>query len=104
LRALPGRDCYTAAKGAVAAMTRSMAVEYAPHKIRVNAIAPGVVLTNRVKTLMKNAKDISKLGESHLLGLGLPIHMANMAVYLASDESALTTGQVLSVDSGASIR
>jgi NAD(P)-dependent dehydrogenase (short-subunit alcohol dehydrogenase family) len=104
LRALPGRDCYTAAKGAVAAMTRSMAVEYAPHKIRVNAIAPGVVLTNRVKKLMQNAKDISKLGESHLLGLGLPIHMANMAVYLASDESALTTGQVLSVDSGATIR
>ncbi len=51
LRALPGRDCYTAAKGAVAALTRSMAVEYAADKIRVNAIAPGVVLTERVKKL-----------------------------------------------------
>jgi NAD(P)-dependent dehydrogenase (short-subunit alcohol dehydrogenase family) len=40
LMALPGRDCYTAAKGGVASLTRSMAVEYAPHKIRVNAIAP----------------------------------------------------------------
>ncbi len=40
LKALPGRDCYTAAKGAIAALTRSMAVEYAAHKIRVNAIAP----------------------------------------------------------------
>ena len=40
LMALPGRDCYTAAKGGVASMTRSMAVEYAPNKIRVNAIAP----------------------------------------------------------------
>ena len=39
LMALPGRDCYTAAKGAIASMTRSMAVEYAPDKIRVNAIA-----------------------------------------------------------------
>jgi NAD(P)-dependent dehydrogenase (short-subunit alcohol dehydrogenase family) len=104
LRALPGRDCYTAAKGAVAAMTRSMAVEYAPHKIRVNAIAPGVVLTERVKKLMKEAKDIEKLAESHLLGLGLPEHMAETAVYLASDESVITTGQVLSVDSGATIR
>jgi len=104
LRALPGRDCYTAAKGAIAAMTRSMAVEYAPHKIRVNAIAPGVVLTERVKKLMKNAKDIEKLAESHLLGLGQPEHMAEMAVYLASDESVITTGQVLSVDSGAAIR
>lgn len=104
LRALPGRDCYTAAKGAIAAMTRSMAVEYAPHKIRVNAIAPGVVLTERVKKLMESAKDIEKLAATHLLGLGLPSHIADMALYLASDESVITTGQVLSVDSGVSIR
>jgi NAD(P)-dependent dehydrogenase (short-subunit alcohol dehydrogenase family) len=104
LRALPGRDCYTAAKGAIAAMTRSMAVEYAPHKIRVNAIAPGVVLTERVKKLMESAKDIEKLAATHLLGLGRPSHIADMAVYLASDESVITTGQVLSVDSGVSIR
>ncbi len=104
LRALPGRDCYTAAKGAIAAMTRSMAVEYAPHKIRVNAIAPGVVLTERVKKLMTDAKDIEKLAQTHLLGLGMPEHMAEMAVYLASDESVITTGQILSVDSGATIR
>jgi NAD(P)-dependent dehydrogenase (short-subunit alcohol dehydrogenase family) len=103
LRALPGRDCYTAAKGAIASLTRSMAVEYAPHKIRVNAIAPGVVLSERVKKLMESAKDIEKLAATHLLGLGLPIHIADMAVYLASDESAITTGQVLSVDSGATI-
>ncbi len=103
LRALPGRDCYTAAKGAIAAMTRSMAVEYAPHKIRVNAIAPGVVLTERVKKLMQSAKDIEKLAATHLLGLGQPSHIADLAVYLASDESAITTGQVLSVDSGATV-
>ena len=103
LKALPGRDCYTAAKGAIAALTRSMAVEYAPHKIRVNAIAPGVVLTERVKKLMEGAKDIEKLAASNLLGLGLPAHIADMAVYLASDESVITTGQVLSVDSGATV-
>ena len=51
-----------------------------------------------------NAKDIEALAATHLLGLGLPIHIADMAVYLASDEAAITTGQVLSVDSGVSIR
>src|SRR2546427_223425 len=69
LMALPGRDCYTAAKGGVASMTRSMAVEYAPHKIRVNAIAPSVTLTERVKRLLAANKDVSKLASSHLLGL-----------------------------------
>ena len=103
LMALPGRDCYTAAKGGVASMTRSMAVEYAPHKIRVNAIAPSVTLTDRVKRLMEGNANVSKLASTHLLGLGQPIHIANMAVYLASDESEITTGQVLSVDSGVTI-
>jgi NAD(P)-dependent dehydrogenase (short-subunit alcohol dehydrogenase family) len=103
LMALPGRDCYTAAKGGVASMTRSMAVEYAPHKIRVNAIAPSVTLTERVKRLLAGNKNVSKLASSHLLGMGQPIHVANMAVYLASDESEITTGQILSVDSGVTI-
>jgi len=103
LMALPGRDCYTAAKGGIASLTRSMAVEYAPYKIRVNAIAPSVTLTDRVKRLLAASKDIGKLASSHLLGLGQPIHVANMAVYLASDEAEITTGQVLAVDSGATI-
>jgi NAD(P)-dependent dehydrogenase (short-subunit alcohol dehydrogenase family) len=81
-----------------------MAVEYAPQKIRVNAIAPGVVLSERVKKLLQSEMDIEALAATHLLGLGLPIHIADMAVYLASDEAAITTGQVLSVDSGVSIR
>ena len=103
LMALPGRDCYTAAKGGIASMTRSMAVEYAPHRIRVNAIAPSVTLTERVKRLLAGNKNIEKLASSHLLGMGQPIHIANMAVYLASDEAEITTGQILSVDSGVTI-
>ena len=91
LMALPGRDCYTAAKGGVASMTRSMAVEYAPHKIRVNAIAPSVTLSDRVKKLLAGNAHLGKLADSHLLGLGQPIHIANMAVYLASDECGITT-------------
>jgi NAD(P)-dependent dehydrogenase (short-subunit alcohol dehydrogenase family) len=103
LIAVPGRDCYTAGKGAIAAMTRSMAVEFAPRNIRVNAIAPAVTLSDRVKKLMEGSKDIEKLAKQHLLGLGLPIHMANTAVFLASDEAAITTGQILVVDSGSTI-
>ena len=101
--ALPGRDCYTAAKGAIASMTRSMAVEYAPYKIRVNAIAPSVTLSDRVKKLMADSDDIAKLGEQHLLGLGEPLDIAQLAVYLAADESRITTGQVIPVDSGVTI-
>lgn len=103
LMAVPGRDCYTAAKGGVAAMTRSMAVHYAPHKVRVNAIAPSVTLTPRVKKLLAASKGIERLASQHLLGLGQPLHVANLAVYLASDESEITTGQVLSVDSGVTV-
>src|SRR5262249_38754933 len=89
LMALPGRDCYTAAKGGIASLTRSMAVEYAPHRIRVNAIAPSVTLTARVQRLLERNANISKLAASHLLGLGRPIHVANLAVYLASDEAEI---------------
>ncbi len=103
LMALPGRDCYTAAKGGVASMTRSMAVEYAPNKIRVNAIAPSVTLSDRVKKLIQGSPEIKTIGEQHLLGLGEPMDIAHMAVYLASDESRITTGQILSVDSGVTI-
>ena len=103
LMALPGRDCYTAAKGAIAAMTRSMAVEYASDKIRVNAIAPSVTLSERVKKLLAASPEIEAISKTHLLGLGRPIHVADLAVYLASDESEITTGQVIPVDSGVTI-
>ena len=103
LMALPGRDCYTAAKGAIASITRSMAVEYAPNKIRVNAIAPSVILSDRVKKLLAASPEIEAISKTHLLGLGEPIHVADLAVYLAADESEITTGQVISVDSGVTI-
>jgi NAD(P)-dependent dehydrogenase (short-subunit alcohol dehydrogenase family) len=92
------------AKGGIAALTRSMAVEYAPNKIRVNAIAPSITMTDRVKKMFDGSGNATeRIAASHLLGLGQPIHIANMAVYLASDEAAITTGQVYPVDSGATI-
>lgn len=103
IMAVPGRACYGAAKGGVASLTRAMALDHAKQKIRVNAIAPSVTLSDRVKKLIDVNPALGKLGESHLFGLGQPVHIANMAVYLASDEAAITTGQVYPVDSGVTI-
>ena len=96
---VPGRDCYTAAKGAVASMTRSMAVEFAP-KVRVNAIAPSATMTERVKKLAAGNAAIENLANSHLLGLIEPEDIAFMALFLASDETSKVTGQIYPVDSG----
>lgn len=99
LMGIPGRDCYTAAKGGIAAITRSMAVEFAPD-VRVNAIAPSATMTERVAKLVAGNAALDKLAKSHLLGLIEPEDIAAMALYLASDESRKVTGQVYPVDSG----
>jgi NAD(P)-dependent dehydrogenase (short-subunit alcohol dehydrogenase family) len=103
LMGLAGRDCYTAAKGAIAALTRSMAVEFAPQRVRVNAIAPSATMTSRVRRLMAGNPALDKLANSHLLGLIEPEDIANMALFLASDESRMVTGQIYPVDSGVTI-
>ena len=102
LMGIKGRDCYTAAKGGIAAITRSMAVEFAP-KVRVNAIAPSATLTDRVRNLLDGNTELEKMTQSHLLGLIEPEDIANMALFLASDESAKVTGQIYPVDSGITI-
>jgi len=103
LMGVAGRDCYTAAKGGIAAITRSLAVAYAQQKVRVNAIAPSATMTERVKTLIAGNAALTRLADSHLLGLIEPDDIASMALYLASDESRMVTGQVLPVDSGVTI-
>lgn len=97
-----GRDCYTAAKGGVVAMTRSIATGYGQYGIRVNAIAPGMTRTPRVMS-RPSTPARKALEARHLLGLVEPQDIAEMAVYLGSDESRVVTGQVLRVDSGATI-
>jgi NAD(P)-dependent dehydrogenase (short-subunit alcohol dehydrogenase family) len=103
LMGIAGRDCYTAAKGGVAAITRSMAVEFAPQKVRVNAIAPSATMTDRVRTMMAGNAAIEKLANSHLVGLIEPTDIAHMALFLGSDESRMVTGHVYPVDSGVTI-
>jgi NAD(P)-dependent dehydrogenase (short-subunit alcohol dehydrogenase family) len=103
LMGVPGRDCYTAAKGGISAITRSLAVAYSRQKVRVNAIAPSATMTERVRRLVAGNAALTKLADSHLLGLIEPEDIAGMALYLASDESRMVTGQVLPVDSGVTI-
>jgi len=98
-----GADSYTAAKGAVASLTRSLAVEYAGDGIRVNAVAPGATLSPRVRARLDAGKFPQQLLDRHLLGLLEPIDIANVVVFLASQEARGLTGQVLAVDSGVSI-
>ncbi len=98
------KDAYTAAKGGVSALTRSMAVEYAPNKIRVNAIAPGATGTERVlKLLSEDGGVVQQTLGNQLFGLTSPKDIAYMAVYLASDEARVTTGQIFPVDGGFTI-
>lgn len=97
------KDAYTAAKGAISALTRSMAVEFAEHKVRVNAIAPAGTLTERVLARQGNAGRTSLKPGDHLLGMSDPLDVAYAVLYLASDESKTTTGHILRVDSGVSI-
>jgi NAD(P)-dependent dehydrogenase (short-subunit alcohol dehydrogenase family) len=102
LMGITGRDCYTAAKGAVAALTRSLAVEFAP-SVRVNALAPSVTMTDRVRKLAAGNPAVERVAQAHLLGLIAPEDIANAAVFLASDEARKITGQILPVDSGVTI-
>jgi len=98
-----GKDAYTAAKGAIVALTRSMAVEFAAHKVRVNAVAPGGTLTERVLARLDAKGNTAVKADDHLLGWVAPIDVAYAALYLASDESRTTTGHILAVDSGLTI-
>jgi NAD(P)-dependent dehydrogenase (short-subunit alcohol dehydrogenase family) len=97
---MANRDAYTAAKGGVAAITRSLAVRYGREGVRVNAVAPSVTRTERVKRLLDVAPEVGQLQAQHLVGLCEPIDVAHAALWLASDDSARTTGHILAVDSG----
>ncbi|QCK86314.1 glucose 1-dehydrogenase [Phreatobacter aquaticus] len=99
----PGKDAYTASKGAISALTRSMAVEFAADKVRVNAVAPCVTRTARVMAQFAENETTRTIAERHLVGLAEPDDVAQAALFLASDESARTTGHILAVDSGLTI-
>ncbi len=100
LKGRPGRAAYTAAKGAITALTRSMAMDFAPHQIRVNAIAPGSTITERILQRRPGGALSPEMAQRHILGALDPIDVAYAVLYFASNESRKTTGQILAVDSG----
>jgi NAD(P)-dependent dehydrogenase (short-subunit alcohol dehydrogenase family) len=100
----PGHAAYSAAKGAVIALTRAMAVELARDGIRVNAVCPGPVVTDMLLEAAPTEEQRAQLAAQAPLGrLGQPLDIAGAVLFLASDESAWCTGQALSVDGGLSI-
>ena len=103
LTGTPNRDAYTAAKGAITSLTRSMAVEFAKHKVRVNAVAAAGTTTERVLKRLQSNGISQKVTDAHLLGFVSPEEVASAVLYLASDESRTTTGHILAVDSGYTI-
>jgi NAD(P)-dependent dehydrogenase (short-subunit alcohol dehydrogenase family) len=103
---------YTAAKGGVIALTKAMACEYAQNGIRVNAICPGVVLTDRVKkrfgenmnapATTPQTQAIKVDWKQYPFATGQPEDIANVALFLASDEARMVTGAILPADGGLS--
>ena len=98
-----GKDAYTAAKGGVSALTRSMAVEYAAQGIRVNAVAPGATATERALKLLQDDGVTVRSLQGQLFGLVQPEDIARTALFLACGDSRSTTGQILAVDGGLTI-
>jgi len=98
------QDAYTASKGAVIALTRSLAVQFGPKGVRVNAISPGPVLTPLLEKLFTDPeKRAVRLRRIPLGRFGKPADIVNAAVFLASDESSWINGANLVIDGGITV-
>jgi meso-butanediol dehydrogenase/(S,S)-butanediol dehydrogenase/diacetyl reductase len=101
------RAAYCASKGAVAALTRAVAIDHVGDGIRCNAVAPGTVDTPYFDRILKTSADPAavrkKLEARQLLGrLGTPEEIAAAILFLACDESRFATGTILTIDGGMS--
>ena len=109
LRGFHGWAAYAAAKGGIDALTRQTAVDLAPAKIRVNAIAPGTIMTPLNERIFREAADpkelVARWNAAHPLGrFGEAEEVADAVVFLASDRAAFITGEILRVDGGLAIK
>jgi len=108
LRSVPDRAVYSASKGAVLALTRSMAVDYVRDHIRVNCLCPGTVDTPSFRQRMAAFPDpeeaLRQFAARQPMGrLGTPEEIAQAALYLVSDEAKFVTGAAFSIDGGMAI-
>lgn len=101
----PGQSAYSATKGAIISFTKSASKELASHGIRVNAVAPGIVKTERFAELYEATGDKidARIQKIALGRLGTPQDVADACAFLASDRASYISGQILGVDGCASI-
>ncbi len=101
----PGQVAYSSTKGAIITITKSAAKELAPMNIRVNAVAPGIVRTERFEELYEATGDKinERIAKIALSRLGTPQDIANAVAFLASDRASYISGQILGVDGCATI-
>jgi NAD(P)-dependent dehydrogenase (short-subunit alcohol dehydrogenase family) len=98
------QDVYTASKGAVLALTKSLAVQFGRDQVRVNAICPGPILTPLLADLFPSEEEkMKRLNRIPLGRFGLPEDIAFAALFLASDESRWMTGTEFVVDGGITV-
>jgi NAD(P)-dependent dehydrogenase (short-subunit alcohol dehydrogenase family) len=103
---IPGCDAYTATKGATVALTRALAVEYGRQKVRVNCICPAGVETEMMRTSNLDNPDFDArffFSRAPLARFGRPEEIAQLAVFLASDESSYVNGAIVRADGGITI-
>jgi NAD(P)-dependent dehydrogenase (short-subunit alcohol dehydrogenase family) len=101
---VPGLSAYSSSKGALNAMCKSLAMELAKEKIRINCVAPGHVMTEiykKTKTILP-PENFEALEAAHPLGLGQPRDVANAVVFLLGDAGRWITGTTMVVDGGCS--
>jgi NAD(P)-dependent dehydrogenase (short-subunit alcohol dehydrogenase family) len=96
------QTAYAASKGALAQITRVLAIEGGPHGIRSNAVLPGVVNTDIMEGVVDNGREmLASFGNAHPIGrIGQPEEIAEAVVFLASPASSFVTGSLLAVDGG----
>jgi NAD(P)-dependent dehydrogenase (short-subunit alcohol dehydrogenase family) len=97
-----GVSAYAASKGALVALSKSLALELAEENVRVNCVAPGHVRTEMAEKAeeLLSAEQIASIEQMHPLGLGEPEDVANTVAFLLADTSRWMTGQTLVVDGG----
>ncbi len=101
---IPGLSAYAASKGGLDALTRSLAVDYAPDHIRCNAVNPGLVDTPMAAPLMADPASLEPIMAQYAIRRpGKPEEVAKLVLYLASDEASWVTGGTFPIDGGMTI-